>query len=148
MEFNELVADFSERHGVSGMTAEDGAAALEIDGITVMMIASADDLMLSAEIGEPPAEGVAVFANLLLEASLQSESYFAKTPDSGSYVLVRRLSLPSIDADAFDAALESLVNQAETWRRMLADFRPVAQAAAEHAEEESQSFGTSGFMQV
>ena len=32
------------------------------------------------------------------------------------------------------AALESHVNLAETWRRLLADFRPVAKAVAEKVE--------------
>ena len=53
----------------------------------------------------------------------------------------------ALDADSFDAALETLVNQAETWRRILADFRPVARAAAERAEVTPQ-FGASGFVQV
>ena len=35
----------------------------------------------------------------------------------------------------------------ETWRRLLADFRPVAKAAAERVEELPQ-FGASGFVQV
>jgi hypothetical protein len=39
------------------------------------------------------------------------------------------------------------VNQAETWRRLLADFRPAAKAAAEAAAEEP-SFGAGGFVQV
>ncbi len=56
---------------------------------------------------------------------------------------MRRLALPTLDSDAFDAALESLVNQAETWRRLLADFRPAAKAAAEEP-----TFGTGGFVQV
>ena len=49
---------------------------------------------------------------------------------------------------SFDAALESFVNQSETWRRLLADFRPAAKAAAERAESESPSFGATGFLQV
>ena len=56
---------------------------------------------------------------------------------------MRRLALPTLDPDALDAVLESLVNQAETWRRLLADFRPVAKAAAEEP-----TFGTGGFVQV
>ena len=60
---------------------------------------------------------------------------------------MRRLALPALDGEAFDAALEALVNQAETWRRLLADFRPVAKAAAERVEELPQ-FGASGFVQV
>lgn len=40
-----------------------------------------------------------------------------------------------------------LVNLSETWRRLLADFRPVAKAAAERTEGAPQ-FGTNGFVQV
>ena len=43
-----------------------------------------------------------------------------------------------------DNAIESLVNMAEVWRRMLEDFRPVAKAA----EAETPSLGSAGFMHV
>ena len=45
------------------------------------------------------------------------------------------------------AALEELVNRSETWRRLLADFRPVAKAAAERTDGAPQ-FGANGFVQV
>ena len=147
MDFPELIAKFAERHGIADLAADGNAAALDIDGIVVTLVAAGDALSVSADIGEPPAEGRADFADLLLEASLQSDAFFAKAPESGIYVAVRRLALPTIDVDAFDAALEALVNQAETWRRLLADFRPAAEAAAEAAAEEP-SFGAGGFLSV
>jgi len=148
MEFNKLIEDFGTRHKVENLVAVDGAAALDIDGIVVTIVARDDVLTISADIGEPPAEGAAAFADLLLEANMQSGVFFAKTPGLGTYIAVRRLSLSLIDDDAFDAALESFVNQAETWKRLLADFRPVAKAAAERAELEAPSFASPGFMQV
>ena len=148
MEFNELIADFSKRHNVENLVAIDGAASLDIDGIIVTIVANAETLTLSAEIGEPPVDGAAVFSDLLLEANLQSGAYFAKSPEQGPYLVVRRLSLPLIDGTGFDAELEAFVNNAETWRRLLADFRPVAATAAKNAESEHPSFGTTGFMQV
>ena len=147
MDFTQLISDFAGRHGIANLAAEDNAAALDIDGIVVTLVASGDALSVSAEIGEPPGEGRADFAELLLEANLQSEAFFAKEPESGAYILVRRLPLPALDADSFDAALEVHVNLAETWRRMLSDFRPIAKAAAESAEAAPQ-FGASGFVQV
>ena len=147
MDFTQLVSDFAQRHGIANLAAEDNAAALDIDGIVVMLVTTGDTLSISAEIGEPPSEGRAEFAELLLEASLQSEAFFAKEPESGAYILVRRLPLALTDLDAFDAAIEALVNLAETWRRLLADFRPVAKAAKEQVEG-SPSFGAGGFMQV
>ena len=147
MDFTKLISDFAGRHGIANLAAEDNAAALDIDGIVVTLVASGDTLSVSAEIGEPPGEGRADFAELLLEANLQSEAFFAKEPESGAYILVRRLPLAALDAEAFDAALEAHVNLAETWRRMLSDFRPIAKAAAESAEAAPQ-FGASGFVQV
>lgn len=148
MEFNELVSEFASRHNVTGLTAEDNAAALDIDGIVVTLVASDDTLTVSADIGEPPVEGSAAFADLLLEASFETESFFAKNRETGDYVVMRRMSLLALDAEVFDAALEGLVNLAETWRRLRADFRPAAEAAAEEAAAEATVFGTGGFMQV
>ena len=147
MDFQELISDFAERHGIANLAAEDNAAALDVDGIVVTLVAAGDALSVSADIGEPPAEGRADFADLMLEANLQSDAFFAKEAGGGVYLLVRRLPLPTLDAESFDAALEALVNLAETWRRLLADFRPVAKAAAERTEELPQ-FGANGFVQV
>ena len=147
MEFAKLISDFGERHDIANLTADDNAAALDIDGIVVTLVAAGDALSVSADIGEPPAEGRAEFAELMLEANLQADAFFAKEPESDTYIIVRRLALTTLDIESFDAALEALVNLAETWRRLLADFRPVAKAAAENAEETPQ-FGSTNFVQV
>ena len=147
MDFPQLISDFAERHGIADLAAEDAAAALDIDGIVITLVTEGDALLISADIGEPPSEGRADFAELMLEANLQSEAFFAKESESGAYILVRRLSLPTLDLESFDVALEAFVNLAETWRRLLADFRPVAKAAAEGVEA-SQHFGANGFVQV
>ncbi len=148
MEFNELINDFAARHNVENLVAVDGAAALDIDGIIVTIVAKGDVMTFSADIGEPPAEGAAAFSELLLEANLQGGASFAKAPDPGPYILVQRFSLVLVDGNAFDSALEAFVNQTETWRRLLEDFRPVAKASAEKNNAEKPSFGTTGFMQV
>ena len=148
MEFKELIADFATRHNVADLVADNNAAALDIDGIIVIMVADGEKVTLSADVGDAPAEGRADFADLMLEASLQSDAFFAKAAESETYIVVRRLSLRTIDDDAFDAAIESFVNQVEAWRRLLSDFRPIAKAAAAKAKEEGPSFGSNGFMQV
>ena len=147
MEFTEIIAAFARRHSVEGLVPQDGQTSLDIDGIPVTLVETPDHLVAGAEIGEPPSDGRAAFADLLLEANLESSSYFAKTRETGKYVLLRLLPLANLDPNTFDEALEHLVNSAETWRHLLADFRPAAaQAAAEDAE--TPAFGTGGFMQV
>ena len=147
MDFPRLISDFAERHGIANLVSEDNAAALDIDGIVVTLVAAGDVLLVSADIGEPPSEGRADFAELMLEANMQSDAFFSKSSESGTYILVRRLELPTLEVEFFDVALETLVNQAETWRRLLVDFRPVAKAAAERIEE-VPAFGANGFVQV
>lgn len=147
MDFTELVADFAKRHAVEGLAAQDGEAVLDIDGIAVMLAETGGRLVASAEIGDPPSEGRADFAETLLAANLESAAHFAKTRDTGKYVLLRDVPLAGLDPEGFDAALEAFVNTAETWRRLLEDFRPgAAQAAGENAE--APSFGEGGFLQV
>ena len=149
MDFNELISDFAERHHVEDLTATDNTAALDVDGITVLLVSNGELLTISAEVGEPPAEGAAAFANLLLESNMQSDFFFAKATGTDNYIVVRRIPLSSLDSIAFDSALEAIVNHAESWRRLLADFRPAAKAAAEFANsKENSSFGSNEFMQV
>lgn len=148
MEFNELITGFAAIHNVADLVPEENTAALDIDGIVVSLSANEDLLTLSAEIGEPPADEPCVFADLLLEANLQSDVFFAKTPEGGPYLIVRRLGLPPLNGEAFDAALESFVNQTETWRLLLADFRPAARAATARDAAVPPTFGTTGFMPV
>ena len=148
MEFNDLIADFATRHGVENLMVEDSVAALDIDGIVVSLVSKDDTLVLSADIGEPPSEGEVEFADILLESNLQSDSVFAKSSESGLYLVLRRMSLTLLDSDGFDSALESFVNLVETWRQALVDFRPLAKTAAEKASSEGPAFGSSGFMQV
>lgn len=148
MEFTALISDFAARHGVDGLSAEDGAAALEVDGIAVLLSAASGELLATAEIGEPPPDGAAAFADLMLEANLDSDAVFAKSKENGSYLLVRRIPLASIDGEAFDAALEAFVNRAEAWRRLLADYRPAAEAAAEAAADDAAAVGVGAFLQV
>ena len=145
MDFPELISDFATRHGVEGLAAEDGAAAIDVDGIAVLLASAGGELLASAEIGDPPPDGAAAFADLLLEANLDSDAVFAKSKESGRYVLTRRIALAGLDGEAFDAALESFVNRAEAWRRLLADYRP---AAAEAAEDTAAAVGAGSFLQV
>ena len=148
MEFTELIADFAARHNVENLVSIDGAASLDIDGIITTIVANDETLTITAEIGEPPSEGADAFSNLLLEANLKSGAYFAKAPGNGPYFVMRRLPLTLTDGNSFDSELEAFVNNAETWCRLLADFRPAAKAAAERSKAEDPSFGTHGFMQV
>ena len=146
MEFDKLISDFAVRHSIEGLSVEEDTAALDIDGIIVGLNDDGGVLAMTAEIGKPPAEGRDAFAEMLLEANFGSDFVFAKSSENGNYVMTSRVALDGLDGEAFDAALEALVNRAEAWRKLLEDFRPAAEEAA--AMEESLTFGNDGFLQV
>ena len=148
MDFKELIADFASRHNVADLVSIDGAASLDIDGIIVNIFSNDETVTLSAEVGEPPAEGAPAFANLLLEANFNSSVYFAKIPDRGAYLAIQTLPLALIDGAAFDALLESFVSTIEAWRLRLADFRPADKTEAATSSAAAPSFATNDLMQV
>ncbi len=147
MDFRGLISDFSKRHAVEDLEVEDNTVSIDVDDISITFGTDGDVLSAIAEIGEPPVEGKATFADLLLAANFNADTVFAKIQEGNMYVLIQRLSLAGLDGAAFDKALEALVNQAETWRNLLAEFRPAAEAAAA-AEAENPSFGATDFLRV
>ena len=68
MDFAELISDFGKRHGIADLTAEDDTAALEVDGIVITLVASGNALLVSANIGEPPATAKSAEIQKLSEA--------------------------------------------------------------------------------
>ena len=148
MEFKELIEEFAKRYNIEGLNTEDGISILDIDGITVTLVNVEEiQFVATAEIGEPPAEGKADFAEMLLAYNMQSQAFFAKNENTGKYMAIRRMELATLDADKLETELENLLNLAETWRKLLEDFRPMAKDAAA-AEQEEQSMDTFGYMQV
>jgi hypothetical protein len=148
MEFNELIAGFAARYNVEGLAVEDGAAAIEADGIAVLLAAANGVVLATSEIGEPPPDGASAFADLLLEANLDSDAFFAKSKESGRYLLGLRLPLAALDAEAFDAAFEAFVSRAEAWRKLLANYRPAAADAAKAEAADAAAIAVGGFLKV
>ncbi len=149
MEFDELISAFADHHGLTSLSPVDNAVALDVDNMVVSVISDGSTVTMSSDIGEPPVEGKATFADLLLQANLQSQVFFAKLSDVGVYVAMRQLALRDADVESFDAALESLVNAVETWRRILEDYRPASEAAASKAAtDDTISKLSGGFMSV
>ena len=148
MVFKELIVEFARRYNIEGLNVEDGISILDIDGITVTMVNVEEiQFVATAEIGEPPAEGKADFAEMLLAYNMQSQAFFAKNENTGKYMAIRRMELSTLDADKLETELENLLNLAETWRKLLEDFRPVAQKTAA-AEQEDVPLNSYDFLQV
>ena len=154
MEFKELITSFGEKNGIEGLSADDGTLSLDIDGMTVEIFHNEEDatIFLCSVVGEPPAEGQERFSALLLQANFlfrgTDGATLSQNPDTKEYALVRVLSLPLLDLDSFSAALEKFVNGVESWKKLLADFRPIVEDAAKNTPQDIPLPFSNNFIQV
>lgn len=130
MDYTELVSAFAERHAIAGCDAGGGkAVTLQIDDMTVTLLHDEAEarLLICGEIGQPPPDGAAAFAQTMLKANFSApDTVFAQNPETGVYALICPKALDALDVNALDAEFEAFVNRLESWRTMLSDFRAVA----------------------
>ena len=142
MEMKELLDGLAANLGIDSLAIVGGEAALDIDGMPVLITEAQDDaLLLSGLIGDPPPEGCEAFCNLMLEANAAlfdaSACALARNPESGAYMLLKRLPKASRDPESVAKELAAFADTLSDWRESLESFRPAAAAAAERGRSES-----------
>ena len=156
MEFKELLAAFAAKYGVEGLDGADGAAALDVDGVSVELL---DDpqtqcVLACAEIGLPPPDANGMFGTMMLQANFMLRgtegATLCQNPETNAYALVRPFPLALTDVESFGAGLESLVNQTENWRKVLTGVRIAedAQPAVLETGDSHHDMLSNGFFHV
>lgn len=163
MELEEIMKQFAVTAGLGeGFGADaDGAYRLLIDEMPVSVCPAGDGhLALFAPVGEPPPDAVAgrerLYRTLLESAHLgrgTASASFSIDAETGGICLQRREGTATLDLEGFRQLLGNFVNALVEWRRIVADFRPVAAKVdeeAHEAEEMSRSMimGGESFLQV
>ena len=156
MEFKELLAAFVAKYGIKELDGADGAAELDVDGFRVELLddPQAQNLLACAEIGLPPPDAEGAFGALMLKANFllrgTEGATLCQNPETDAYALVRPFPLALTDAESLGAGLESLVNQAANWRKVLAGLREAetARAAAPGSDDSHHDMLSSGFFHV
>ena len=156
MEFKELLAAFAAKFGIEGLDGADGVAELEVDGIRVELLEDPQtrSLVACAEIGLPPPDANGAFGSMMLKANFllraTAGATLCQNPETGAYALVRPFPLAITDVESLCKGLESLVNQAENWRRVLAGIREAesARTEAKGVEGTHHDMLSSGFFHV
>ena len=144
MEYSELVAAFAAKYGIEGLTSSDEDVAMEADGVRVELLEDrqARCILVCAEIGNPPPDANGAFGAMMLQANFllrgTEGATLCQNPDTGAYALVRPFPLALTDTVTLGAGVESLVNQAENWRKVIAGLRE-----AEKAHEKQREAGES-----
>ena len=155
MEFIELVSSFAERHAIEGLAAEDGVAMIDIDGTEVTLRENPEGraVAIAALIGEMPPDANGLFASVALRANFIAFGGTALSLDAETDELSVSTSLPLAlaDPDSLSAAVESLVNTAEEWRRNAVAFLDVDEESAFTDDEDADAnpvSGDSGLLRV
>ena len=156
MEFKELLAAFAAEYSIEGLDGTDGVAELDVDGNRVELLDSsqARSLIACAEVGMPPPDANGAFGSMMLKAnfllSATDGATLCENPETGAYALVRPFPLAITDVESLCKGLESLVNQTENWRRVLAGLREAeaAQPAAQEVDDSHQDMLSSGYFHV
>ncbi len=158
MAYDDLIKAFALQSGMDGLEVQDGAVAFDIDGMRVALLhdRDADAVLVLGDVGSPPPEEERRFSALLLQSNhlfrRTGGATFAQNPETGTYVLMRSLPLPTLDAATLSSALEAFANTLERWRRILADYRPAddnrSNAADPAGDWSAPTLGSSGFMPV
>lgn len=151
MDFGELIEAFSKKVGVEGLVPdEEGVCCIAVDDMTVTVRAfpELDKILTYAEVGDAPVEGAETFYGTMLGANHMFQgtggAALSQDPETKKLFLNRYDALGTMDPDAFSQMLEKFINVLETWRKLLADYRPAV------AEETGGGAlpGLGGFMQV
>ena len=156
MEFRELIAGFAAKHGIEGLDGADGVAELDVEGIRVELLDDkhAHSILACIEIGHPPPDAHGVFGAMMLQANFllraTEGATLCQNPETHAYALVRLFPLALTDVASLAAGLESLVNQTENWRRMLAGLlhAEAAKQKAAQGEDSHHDMLSSGYFHV
>ena len=120
--------------GKLGIEIEDagGAAAVETDGTTVVLQDAGELLLLRAEVGEIPADGKETILLSAMEANFLYQgtggATLAVNHEDGRLHVHKYNWMERLDADTVLEALEKLSRTVAAWRKILADYRPEAEA--------------------
>ena len=142
MEYKELLAAFAAKYGIEGLQSADGAAELDVDGVRVELLddPQARSLFACAEIGHPPPDANGAFGAMMLQANFllrgTDGATLCQNPETHAYALVRPFPLALTDVESLAAGLESLVNQAENWRKALSGLHTAERARSTALESD------------
>ena len=155
MSYEELIERFAAKYGIDGLAAEDGVAAMVVDGTKVELISDevAGCVVIYVEIGYPPPDANGRFGEMMLKANHlfigTNGGTLCQNPETDAYVLMRPIPLAQLEGEeAVGAILEETLAQVESWQKMLNGLREAEDAHDTQVAEESASFNAGEFIQV
>jgi hypothetical protein len=143
MKFTRLVESLAEKLGIE-ITDEGGAAAVGIDGLTVLLHEADDDLLLfHADLGEIPAGGRDVLAVAALQANFLYQgtggATLAINPRNGHLHIQKYNWLDRLDPDKVLDTLSRFADTSLKWQKLLSDYSSLNNVEAEESRADDAS---------
>lgn len=132
MDFETLIAALGGKLGVE-LDGTGGACGLDVDGVDVVLQDAGEWLLVHTDLGEPPPQDPAALFRAMLEANFlyggTGGATLAVSPTDGHAHLQKYTWLERLDADGALLFVDRFAETASRWKTLLADYRPVAEAA-------------------
>ena len=162
MEFSKFIQQFAEKFGIEAPEIVDEAAAFDVDGMPFFLMRVAQEgeseyLVVAADLGEPPPQGLEKLYQALLDASHRfagaSGGVFARNQSDGHIWLQSREAFSTVDIDTAIVRVKALGDAALNWRDIITDYRegssvPEPAALAEQPADISDGERFPGLMMV
>ena len=150
MDAKELIASLAERLGFD-LIGEDSWA-FEADDLVVVIhhLLELDAFALTTDLGEPPPQRLEGLYKALLSANHlftgTAGATLAVDSETDHVSLCRVYEVRHLDADSFFQATERFVNIADSWQKIIADYRESPSNASSEPLSSQSPFGN--FLQV
>ena len=155
MSYEELIEKFAAKYGIKGLAAENGVAAMVIDGVKVELIRDevAGCAVIYAEIGYPPPESDGRFGEMMLKSNHlylgTNGGTLCQNPETNAYVMMRPVPLAQLGGeDAVGAILEETLAQVERWQQILGGMREAQNTQDSQTADASAAIDRGAFIQV
>ena len=143
MEFKELMKQFTEKCEVKGVTVEDNAVALEIDGVVFAFLhdPGSEVLTVVADLGQQSMDANGPFGAMMLQANFLFEATRGATlfqnPENKSFGLQQQYRLAHLDVDLLSAEVEKIANVADEWKEVLSGVRAAEEVIQTQKSEDA-----------
>ena len=156
MEFTELIEAFASKYGVEGLTSDGGVASIVVDDMKCVILdePEADCVTVCGEIGLPPPHADVAVGELMLKSNFllnaTEGSVLSMNPETGAYVVFRKIPRLSADLEALASAVEKIADQVADWQGVLNGVKSAVENLPESGNSDmgGMPLSGSGFMQV
>lgn len=129
MDCNEIIREFGKKLGIELELDNANSCSFQADDVIVSITALSEinQIVLSGDLGTPPAEQLEHLYKMMLEANHLYSSTFGATlslnSDNEHFALYKVIPCRALDNETFYKEMESFVSVCVTWEKVIRNYR-------------------------